>query len=73
MVENLIQDALQPPCVPFEIHTTSGKVVVVKQHDFAMFTETRRTLIVTDQDHVYMVPLNQISLLQKNEPTPSSG
>lgn len=59
-----IEEALnRTPFAPFELHLDNGRTVPVKHPDFLMFSENRRTVIVTEGERFIIADVDHISAL----------
>jgi len=59
-----IEEALgRTPFTPFDLHLDNGRTVHVRHPDFLMFSENRRTVIVTEGERFIIADVDHISAL----------
>ena len=63
-VDALREQLDRNPFKPVTLMLPSGKVVVVKNPEFYMFSETGRTLFVTEGDRLFCVDVATVEALE---------
>jgi hypothetical protein len=59
-----LEDALHKrPFTPFEVHIDNGKTVHVCHPDYFLFSKSKRTAIIVEDEHFHIVDLDHISSL----------
>ena len=51
------------PFAPFELQLDNGRTLHVKHPDFLMFTESKRTVIVTEGERFIIADLDHVSTI----------
>jgi hypothetical protein len=64
-LRSAIEDMIhRPKFKPIALHLNDGTKVPVKHPDFLMFTEGKKTIVVTEGEHIHIVDVESITAIK---------